>query len=202
LKGEQATLMFSVNTGSLTGTVLSLPDFTTAWYRKHGTTQWIPLDLTEVAEVVAYEGIIVTADLTSATASDSVAIDLRVASKDANGFTVDQVVSPAFAVGNWKIVGTGVPTQEGPPARFALEQNYPNPFNPATTIRYELPKATKVSLRIYNVLAQLVATLVNERQEPGYHQFQWNASNVPSGIYFYRLQAGDFVETKKLILLK
>lgn len=87
------------------------------------------------------------------------------------------------------------------PQTFSLAQNYPNPFNPSTTISYSLPKAANVSLRIFNALGQAVATLVDAKREAGYHQVQWNA-NVPSGIYFYRLQAGEYVETKKMILLR
>ncbi len=87
------------------------------------------------------------------------------------------------------------------PRTFSLEQNYPNPFNPSTTIHYELPKASTVSLKIFNALGQLVTTLVDEKKEPGYYAVRWKA-NVPSGIYFYRLQAGGYVETKKMILAK
>jgi hypothetical protein len=95
---------------------------------------------------------------------------------------------------------TGV-VDDGVPGTFFLGYNYPNPFNPTTTIRYGLPKATNVSLKIYNTLGQMVSTLVEERKEAGYHQVQWNA-NVPSGVYFYRLQAGEYVEIKRMILLK
>ncbi len=87
------------------------------------------------------------------------------------------------------------------PETFSLAQNYPNPFNPSTTISYSLPTTTTVSLRIFNTLGQEVALLVNEQNSPGYYQMTWNAS-VSSGIYFYRLQAGEYVETKKMILLK
>jgi hypothetical protein len=202
LKGEQATLLFSVNNGSLAGTVLPLSDSTRAWYREHGTSQWIPLAVTKIAEVAAYEGIIVQADLTSATTNDSVAIDLRVASKDTNGFTVDQVVAPAFAVGNWKLIETDVARQEGPPARFALEQNYPNPFNPATTIIYQVPALSHVILTVYDLLGREVATLVDENKKAGRYSIPWNASWLSSGVYFYRLRAGEFRETKRMILLK
>ncbi len=82
-----------------------------------------------------------------------------------------------------------------------LAQNYPNPFNASTTIRYELPRASSASLKIFNVLGQLVATLVNEDMSMGTFRVQWSA-NVPSGIYFYRLRAGEYVETKKMILLR
>jgi len=90
----------------------------------------------------------------------------------------------------------------GAPKQFALEQNYPNPFNPSTTIRYQLPVASEVKLEVYDVLGKKIATLVNERQSAGSYQVVWNASGLSSGTYFYRLQAGTFVETKKMILVK
>jgi predicted acyl esterase len=104
---------------------------------------------------------------------------------------------------------TEVVVNDPAPTGFMMSQNYPNPFNPSTTIRYSLPKAANVSLKVYNTLGQLVATLVDEHKEAGSQQIQWNA-NVPSGIYFYRLEArhtegggpGEYVETKKMILLK
>lgn len=94
----------------------------------------------------------------------------------------------------------GVEQAPAIPTEFSLQQNYPNPFNPITIISYSLPKTAIVSLQIFNALGQEVASLVNERKEAGHYQVQWNA-NVPSGIYFYRLQAGEFMETKKMVLL-
>jgi hypothetical protein len=88
------------------------------------------------------------------------------------------------------------------PKTFLLEQNYPNPFNPSTTIRYQLPVASEVKLEVYDVLGKKIATLVNERQSVGSYQVVWNASGLSSGTYFYRLQAGTFVETKKMIMVK
>lgn len=104
----------------------------------------------------------------------------------------------------WKYeqITVGVEENAQLPASYALSQNYPNPFNPSTTMRYELPVRSDVLLKVYNVLGQEVATLVNEAQEPGFKNVQWNASSVASGMYFYRLEAGDFVETRKLVLLK
>jgi len=88
------------------------------------------------------------------------------------------------------------------PEKFQLMQNYPNPFNPRTTIHYNLPGSTRVSLKIYNVLSQIVATLVDETQDGGYKSVDWDASTISSGVYFYRLQASNFTQTLKLLLLK
>jgi len=88
------------------------------------------------------------------------------------------------------------------PKTFALAQNYPNPFNPTTQIRYELPVDCQVRLEVYNVAGQEVATLVEEGQKAGYKTAKWDAGSLSSGIYFYRLQAGDFVQTRKMILIR
>ena len=88
------------------------------------------------------------------------------------------------------------------PARFELMQNYPNPFNPSTRISYSLAKPSKVTLRVYNILGQEVQTLVNREQTAGNYTFTFDAQNLASGVYFYQIQAGNFVATKKLMLLK
>jgi predicted acyl esterase len=88
------------------------------------------------------------------------------------------------------------------PEDYVLLQNYPNPFNPSTTIEFSLPRASNVTLKVFNVLGEVVATLVNEELNVGTYTTQWNATSATSGVYFYRLQARDFVETKKLLLLK
>jgi len=85
---------------------------------------------------------------------------------------------------------------------FQLQQNYPNPFNPSTVIKYAMSNRQYASLKVYNVLGNEVATLVNEVKEAGVYEIEFKAEGLPSGIYFYRLQAGNFAETKKLILLK
>lgn len=91
---------------------------------------------------------------------------------------------------------------ESTPDNFILVQNYPNPFNPKTTISFSLSSNAFVSLKVFNSLGSEVATLVNEELSAGNYQRQWNADQMSSGIYFYRLEAGRFTETKKLILLK
>lgn len=93
------------------------------------------------------------------------------------------------------------------PEDFRLEQNYPNPFNSETIIRYNLPKDAFVNLSVYNILGQLVAILITERQKSGEHQIHWNGKDqadvmVSSGIYFYHIQAGDYQKTKKMVYLR
>jgi hypothetical protein len=85
---------------------------------------------------------------------------------------------------------------------FFLQQNYPNPFNPSTTIKFELPTSSVVRLSVYDVLGREVSVLVNERREAGFHEVKFDGSGLSSGVYFYRIQAGNFVETKKLVLLR
>ncbi|HRB41009.1 MAG TPA: T9SS type A sorting domain-containing protein, partial [Bacteroidia bacterium] len=102
-----------------------------------------------------------------------------------------------------------------PPLKFSLEQNYPNPFNPVTTIKYTIPTPPSssplakgrnevgfVTLKVYDVLGKEVATLVNEEKPSGHYEINFDASNLASGIYYYQLRAGEFVETKKMTLLK
>jgi hypothetical protein len=88
------------------------------------------------------------------------------------------------------------------PREYALHQNYPNPFNPMTVIRYQLPEKSHVTLKVYDLLGSEVATLVNGVEGPGDKSIVFDASNLSSGMYFYRLQAGSYMETRKLILLR
>ncbi len=97
---------------------------------------------------------------------------------------------------------SGVDENENLPTRFSLSQNYPNPFNPVTTISYQLPKSNFVKLSIYNITGQLIETLVNGHNNAGYHTVLWNANEVGSGLYFYRIEAGKYTETKKCLILK
>ncbi len=98
---------------------------------------------------------------------------------------------------------TGIKDErESIPATFALRQNYPNPSNPSTTIRYELPKSSMVRLNVYDILGREVSVLVNERKNAGVYEVMFDALGLSSGVYLYRLQAGDFVEVKKLIVVK
>jgi hypothetical protein len=107
----------------------------------------------------------------------------------------------------WKklneVIGTTTSVnQTGEATQFFLNQNYPNPFNPATVISFQLPLKSQTSLKIFDVLGRNVATVVNEVLPAGNYSRQWNAASVPSGVYFYRLTAGPFSETKKLLLVR
>ncbi|RJP70105.1 MAG: T9SS C-terminal target domain-containing protein [Ignavibacteriales bacterium] len=88
------------------------------------------------------------------------------------------------------------------PNDFQLYQNYPNPFNPTTSIKYKVSSICAVTLKVYDILANEVSTLVNEIKSPGNYEIKFNASNLSSGIYFYKLQAGDISSIKKMLLLK
>jgi hypothetical protein len=103
----------------------------------------------------------------------------------------------------------GVKEIEGIPTVFNLSQNYPNPFNPSTTIRFGVPKESKVVVQIYNVLGQQVASLVDEVKSAGYYEVVWRSENLPSGVYIYRMTAVStsnandvFTEMKKMMLTK
>jgi hypothetical protein len=105
------------------------------------------------------------------------------------------------------LMGSGIVLSAGEgggslPAAFSLGQNYPNPFNPMTMIRYGLPSRSHVTLTVFNTLGQQVSVLQNGEQDTGYHDVQFNAAELPSGVYYYRLQAGNYTEAKKLLLIR
>jgi len=109
---------------------------------------------------------------------------------------------PLQAAVEWVLGTTAIDAPPTVPLKLTLHQNYPNPFNPITTIQYELPQSSDVEIAIYNLLGRKVTTLISETQDAGYKSVQWNAANVPSGMYFYQIRAGKFVQTRKLVVLK
>jgi hypothetical protein len=88
------------------------------------------------------------------------------------------------------------------PTNYLLTQNFPNPFNPTTKIRYSVPKSSDVVIKVYDVLGNEIEILVNEEKPAGIYEITWYAEGLPSGVYFYQLRAGSFVETKKMVLMK
>jgi len=130
-----------------------------------------------------------------------------------SGYVVAGMYSGAFDMSSGDVyliktdtqgIVTGVKEQDtfDLPKNFSLSQNYPNPFNPVTEIRYTLPRDSYVKLEVYNIVGQKVTSLVDGKQKAGYKTVWWDAGYLSSGIYFYRLQAGDFVQTKKMVLLR
>ena len=107
----------------------------------------------------------------------------------------DGEVSPPVSVEDDEI-------EDGIPTDFNLSQNYPNPFNPSTTINYQIPELSFVTLKVFDVLGREIITLVNEEKPIGTHAIEFNATSLPSGIYFYQLLTPNFTETKKMILLR
>lgn len=99
-------------------------------------------------------------------------------------------------------ITTAIEKEDANVENFTLAQNYPNPFNPTTTIVYSLPKSSLVKLEIYDLLGRKIATLVNEEKRSGTYKVTWNAGNIPSGVYFYKISVGGYSKTNKMILLK
>jgi hypothetical protein len=205
VKDEKGYLLFSSAIYNLMTNVLPIYDSTKVWWRIHGTTQWHPLPVEKIAEYIDNEGLIMRADLSATTATDSVAIDLRVFAKESNGFTLDQILEPAYAVGNWNPVITNVVDNENPvqiPSEFSLSQNFPNPFNPVTTILYSVPRTTEVSLVVYDLLGREIAMPVTGVHQPGNYSVRFDGTGLSSGVYLYRMTAGEYIQTKKFVLLK
>ena len=101
----------------------------------------------------------------------------------------------------------GIEGEQILPSQFALHQNYPNPFNPVTSLLYDLPAQAQITLTIYDLMGREITQLVNTTQEAGYRSVQWNATDmhgkpVSAGVYIYQIRAGEFVQTKKMVLLK
>ena len=117
-------------------------------------------------------------------------------------FTLGETGSISYEGGTLKIIDAIEEDLAEIPKVFALYQNFPNPFNPATTIRYDVPKATHVTIKVYDILGREVAVLVDKDQTAAAHSILWNAKEFASGVYMYRIIAGDFVSVRKLVLMK
>jgi hypothetical protein len=113
---------------------------------------------------------------------------------------VEFAVQSQNKTGPWKSSGNG--TFAEVPHSFGLEQNYPNPFNPSTRIQYSLPEDAQIKLQVYDIQGKMVADLIDGQRAAGLYTIEWEASDMPSGVYFYRLQAGSFAETKRMLLIK
>ncbi|MCW8805569.1 MAG: right-handed parallel beta-helix repeat-containing protein [Ignavibacteriaceae bacterium] len=121
--------------------------------------------------------------------------------KDFDGDTRN-ISTPDIGADEFAGIPVGVENDIQLPTEFALEQNYPNPFNPSTIIKYSVPQTSQVQIKVFDVLGNEIETLFNEEKSVGTYELIWNAANLPSGVYFYQLKAGEFISTKKMLLLK
>jgi aminopeptidase N len=188
------------------------PTFTIRWTRETGKVKILstqapsmssvtPLFKTSLEFKLIYAGGDTTVRVSQSTLTDTFRIATsRVIDSivvDPNGWLLCKVKSVTYYV----LVSDDV--QQAPlPDEFALRQNYPNPFNPATMISYQLPVTSLVRLVVYDMLGRQVSVLVNDKRDAGVHEVKFDGSEVSSGVYFYRLQAGDFVQSKRLMLVK
>ena len=128
-------------------------------------------------------------------------LNIQVLTLDNNGY-----VYAGTENGVWRRPLTEItPVEENQtsiPSSFNLLQNYPNPFNSTSIIKYSIPKLSQVTIRIFNTLGEEIETLVNEEKSIGTYEITWYAENLPSGVYFYQLKAGNYIDTKKMILIK
>jgi hypothetical protein len=117
-------------------------------------------------------------------------------------FTLGPTGSISYEGGSLAVPVSVESPERNLPESFFVEQNYPNPFNPSTTIRFGLPAPSHVSVSVFNLLGQEVATLFDGRKDAGVHDLQFDAANLTSGIYLYRVEAGDMVAMKRMVLMK
>ncbi len=113
----------------------------------------------------------------------------------------DGTIDDSIFVDN-QTTGTKEKYNSNKPDKFQLHQNYPNPFNPTTTISFELPKQSHVILQVYDILGQKAATLINETKPAGSYKEEFDASSLSSGVYIYEIKANDFIQSKKMLLIK
>jgi len=172
----------------------AFPSFSDAWVYNHDTESWTSWTQQEdkPTPITAYQGgsfqladdvwkLVIAGGITTGPALTAV-----------NEIFTDTIPAPA----NVQIFDDGIPTE------YVLFQNYPNPFNPSTTIQFSIPEESFVKLEVFNALGEKVSTLVSETLSGGKYEYEWSAANLPGGIYYYRLIANGFEETKKLVLLK
>lgn len=165
---------------------------------------------TDISFLDSLNGIIIGKDgLIIQTSDGGSTWNQRVSGTNNDLFCITFLKNNQFYIsGEWETILTGdIVTsvnefQNVNPTKFELFQNYPNPFNPTSTIKYAIPKASLVTIKIYDILGNEIATLVNEEKSAGSFEVEFDASNFSSGIYFYQMQAGNFTETKKLILIR
>ncbi|MDP4174568.1 MAG: S8 family serine peptidase [Bacteroidota bacterium] len=199
-KGEKAQIVFSVK--SINGVPIDTVN-TKIFVKRSGAQTWNEISVSERNNDNTY-GIVNTCELGKYTDSDSSGFDIKITIQDNDKRTTEFTMEPAFVVEGYPYTAMdqNEPGSVALPKEYNLFNNYPNPFNPTTTIRYSLPKQSYVELKLFDMLGREVTTLVNKEQNAGEYKIQFNASSLPSGIYIYSIQAGDYRASKKMMILK
>ncbi|MGE5682007.1 MAG: T9SS type A sorting domain-containing protein, partial [Bacillota bacterium] len=209
-KGESAALLFAMGDCHIVYDPYErlaqypvVDDSTSAFVKLHDSEIWNKISISKIsADQVS--GCIYSADLSAFTNYDSAAIDLKLRAYDNSGNSVETVISPIVGIGRFD-GAVSVNDEENTKTavkEFTLYGNYPNPFNPATTINYVLPKDLHVELSVYDMLGREVKMLVHEQQNAGVHKITFESGSLSSGIYIYRIKAGQYTSTHKMLLLK
>jgi hypothetical protein len=196
-KNSNVKLSFSANDIEQSNFII---DSTKVLLRVSGTDEWQNISW----DYILYDdriGYIYESNLTPYTNYDSASIDLKFIFKDLFDNITELLLQPAVGIGKYGMI-TNVLSEVVNDVGSIKLNNYPNPFNPSTTIQYSITESGNVSLKIFNTLGEEVANLVNEYQQPGTYKINFNAEDLSTGIYFYSLQAGSFIETKKMILIR
>jgi len=199
VKGEKGIVVFSAISEHL---YITLDTAATKVYaRKNGTKSWLPLNIIDRTGDQT-KGMFFTAALDSLTFIDSAFIDLRIVVGNKYNVATEWTLEPAFTVGNIVVTTVNENAKNELPHKYDLKNNYPNPFNPSTVIKYSIPVQQHVELKIYDMLGREVAALVNKEEPAGEHQVNFNAGSLSSGVYIYRLKAGGFINSKKMMIIK
>jgi len=165
----------------------TVSDYATLKYNLTGAEQW----------VIRYNGLGNGSDVANSIAVDTMGNVFITGSSFGSG-TANDIVTIKYSQSLTDVLTDGSDS----PKDYHLLQNYPNPFNPNTIISYQLPVSSKVIIKVYDILGDEIATLVNEEKPAGNYEVNYNALQLSSGIYFYKMQAGSFINTKKMILIK
>lgn len=183
---------------------LELDTVKSALYMKYnGSPQWQKQEM-QITKDKNYIYYTFLAETGNYTANDSSLIDLKIVLVNKKEQIIQWSLEPAFAVGDYNYKSIIEPGHELAviPENYVLHNNYPNPFNPSTVISYGIPAASRVEIKIFDILGREVNTLVDKQQEAGEYKITFNAGNLSSGVYLCRIRAGNFVKTQKLLLIR
>ncbi|MCF8243437.1 MAG: S8 family serine peptidase [Melioribacteraceae bacterium] len=180
--------------------------------KQHGEENWNDVPITivhrdyEEAPTSGHRpiGTVYTADLSEFTESDSSLIDVKIEIKDNSGNITEWLMSPAFIVGDLitSMYDDNYGNDLDLPLDYALSQNYPNPFNPTTKIKYAVPNSEIVQIKIFDILGRELKTLLSELKKAGTYELEFNSEGLSSGVYIYRITSGNYVNSKKMMILK